>query len=104
MSLSYAYGDNDIPEFFKHQDRSRAERNGFEVLTNDEGLHLVISNSRKQSFKHGEGGETITFSTARYDGVMRVTDASALKRALIGGIGHGKGFGCGLLTIAPIRG
>ena len=102
---AYAHdGDDDVPELFKHQDRSRAEHNGFEVLANDDGLQLIVSNSQKQSFKHGKDGKTITLSTARYDGVMRVTDASALKRALIGGIGHAKGFGCGLLTIAPVAG
>lgn len=99
---AYAYGSGDVPELFKHQNQSRAERNGFEVVSNDEGLHLVVSNSRKQSFKRGESGKEVTLVTAQYDGIMRVTDTAALKRALIGGIGHAKGFGCGLLTIAPI--
>ncbi len=101
---AYAHIDADTPEFFKRQAQSRAERNGFKVLENDERLHLVVSNSRKQSFKRGKNGKEITLATAQYDGVMQVTDVAALRRALIEGIGHAKGFGCGLLTIAPITG
>jgi CRISPR system Cascade subunit CasE len=38
--------------------------------------------------------------TATYDGLLDVTDPDALRRTLTGGIGHGKAYGCGLLTLA----
>ncbi|MGW5820062.1 type I-E CRISPR-associated protein Cas6/Cse3/CasE [Streptomyces noursei] len=43
---------------------------------------------------------TVTINTATYTGTLRVTDPIALGRALITGIGSGKGYGCGLLTLA----
>ena len=101
---AYAHTEANAPELFKRQAQSRAEHNGFKVLESNEGLHLVVSNSRKQSFKRGKNGKEITLATAQYDGIMQATDVTALRRALTGGIGHAKGFGCGLLTITPIRG
>jgi CRISPR system Cascade subunit CasE len=35
-----------------------------------------------------------------FDGLLRVTDPEALLAALAGGIGSGKGFGFGLLSLA----
>ncbi|MGW2654411.1 type I-E CRISPR-associated protein Cas6/Cse3/CasE [Streptomyces sp. NPDC001478] len=38
--------------------------------------------------------------TATYDGLLDVVDPDALRRTLTDGIGHGKAYGCGLLTLA----
>ena len=54
------------------------------------------------NFRHHVHGNKVTFTRAQYDGVLRVTDADALRRALVCGIGHAKGFGCGLLTLVPL--
>ncbi|MBI4289607.1 MAG: type I-E CRISPR-associated protein Cas6/Cse3/CasE [Chloroflexi bacterium] len=40
----------------------------------------------------------------RYKGVLTVTDAGLFRRAIISGIGPGKAFGFGLLSVAPLRG
>jgi CRISPR system Cascade subunit CasE len=40
----------------------------------------------------------------RFDGILQVTDPSAFSAALTGGIGSGKAWGCGLLSLAPARG
>lgn len=40
---------------------------------------------------------------ADYEGVLRVTDGEAFARALASGIGPAKGFGFGLLSVAPLR-
>lgn len=97
--------DMEVPELFQRQETSRAERNGFNVVADDRnGQPLVkVSDMRTLTFKQGAGGDTITLATARYDGLLEVTDADALRRALVCGIGHGKGFGCGLLTLVPVR-
>lgn len=43
------------------------------------------------------------FSAVRFDGVLRVTDPALLMEALSGGIGAGKGFGFGLLSLSPLK-
>lgn len=44
----------------------------------------------------------LTFGTALFDGELVVTDAQRLRDAWAGGIGPGKAFGCGLLSLVPI--
>lgn len=81
---------------------SRSERHGFVVATQHDGRpNLRLHRRQTQSFKRGMG--TVTLATATYDGLLQVTDAAAFRRALVSGIGHAKAYGCGLLTIAPIR-
>lgn len=80
----------------------RAEAHGFRVLPSSSGADaLVVSHRRRERFRRG--GQTVTLATAQFDGVLEVVDAAAFKRALGFGIGRAKGFGCGLLTIAPVR-
>lgn len=50
----------------------------------------------------GKGG-ALRLSTVDFSGRLRVEDPVALRRALYGGVGHGKAFGCGLLLLRPIR-
>ena len=80
----------------------RSNRHGFELLAGDADMPLVQVSQRKlERFAHGN--ETVTISTARFDGLLRVTDAALFKKTLCQGIGRAKGFGCGLMTIAPAR-
>lgn len=44
----------------------------------------------------------VTLGTALFEGELEVTDAGAFREALAGGIGPGKAFGCGLLSVAPV--
>lgn len=44
----------------------------------------------------------VTLSTATFEGRLRVVDADLLSTALCDGIGPAKGYGCGLLTLAPL--
>lgn len=92
------------PELFAKDSPSRAERNGFAVVRTGEGqgLQLVVSDSRKTDFYQGDKRRKMTLATARYDGVLEVSDSDLLRHALTFGIGHGKGFGCGLLTLARL--
>ena len=59
---------------------------------------------RTLSFRKASKESPITLATVQYDGMLEVTDIDALRHALINGIGHGKGFGCGLLTLAVVEG
>jgi CRISPR system Cascade subunit CasE len=49
-----------------------------------------------------KGGHSIVLDCAKFEGLMRCDDAPALRKALLAGIGHGKAFGLGLLSIAPM--
>lgn len=53
-------------------------------------------------FAH-RGGAPVTLTRVTYNGILQVTDPAALRRALTGGIGPAKAYGCGLLTLAPNR-
>ncbi|MDO4904655.1 MAG: type I-E CRISPR-associated protein Cas6/Cse3/CasE [Lautropia sp.] len=47
-----------------------------------------------------EGKErSIRFSSLDYQGVAKVVEPDLLKKALLHGVGHAKGFGCGLLLV-----
>jgi len=43
------------------------------------------------------------FSAARFDGELRVTNPTEFGKAVENGIGRGKGFGFGLLSVAPVK-
>jgi len=44
----------------------------------------------------------LTFGTALFEGQLKVTDSAKFRHALASGIGSGKAFGCGLLSLAPV--
>ncbi|WP_433533009.1 type I-E CRISPR-associated protein Cas6/Cse3/CasE [Micromonospora sp. CA-263727] len=80
----------------------RAERRGFVLASQHDGRPNVRLHRRQtHSFKRGMG--TVTLTTATFDGILQITDADAFRRALTGGIGHAKAYGCGLLTLAPAQ-
>ncbi|MFE7409359.1 type I-E CRISPR-associated protein Cas6/Cse3/CasE [Streptomyces laurentii] len=54
-------------------------------------------------FRKHDRGPHVTLSTATFEGRLRVTDPDALRATLLGGIGPAKGYGQGLLTLAPVR-
>ncbi|MEU6482252.1 type I-E CRISPR-associated protein Cas6/Cse3/CasE [Streptomyces sp. NPDC047017] len=54
-------------------------------------------------FRKHPGGPRVTLSTATFEGRLRVIDPDALRTALLHGIGPAKGYGQGLLTLAPLR-
>ncbi len=49
------------------------------------------------------GGSPMKFFTVQFDGMLQVTNAEAFALAIAAGIGPAKSFGCGLLSIAPVR-
>ena len=80
----------------------RAARHGFALAAQQDGqFNLRLHRRQTQTFKRGMGAVTLTAVT--YDGILQVADVDAFRRALTGGIGHAKAYGCGLLTLAPVR-
>lgn len=75
----------------------QGDRCGFAVQ------EVVTASPARQTMRQGKRGERITIDTARFDGLLEITDVSALRAALLTGIGHGKAFGLGMLSLAPAR-
>jgi CRISPR system Cascade subunit CasE len=66
------------------------------------GFDPVSCVPRPQGFvRPRKNGRTLTFYSVQFDGALRVTHPEALQHTLRDGIGHGKAFGFGLLSVAP---
>jgi len=74
--------------------RRQGERHGFEVPSAGI-LACGLLDSRRG------GRAPIRLRTVCFEGLLRVERAADLRLALVGGIGPGKAFGCGLLSLAP---
>ncbi|HEX5407457.1 MAG TPA: type I-E CRISPR-associated protein Cas6/Cse3/CasE [Pseudonocardiaceae bacterium] len=79
----------------------RTERLGFVVPkgTNDE-LDVVVC--RRETLRFDRNGHTVTLATAMFQGLLDIIDPVALRHTLVQGVGSGKSYGCGLLTLAPV--
>jgi CRISPR system Cascade subunit CasE len=73
----------------------QGERAGFNVLA-----AVVAGDDRVRSRR---GGEQISLSRVGFEGVLEARDKGLLGQALAAGIGPGKAFGCGLLSLARLR-
>ncbi|WP_280314019.1 type I-E CRISPR-associated protein Cas6/Cse3/CasE [Nocardia wallacei] len=62
---------------------------------------LALTGRTIRRFRRGPA--EVTLSVATYEGTLVVTDPALLRAALVSGIGRAKGYGCGLLTLAPPR-
>lgn len=99
---------------------SRTERWGFEVPqahtdspalglepqddADDFAAHEVrIVARNRNSFKKSREAKPVVMHTATFEGRLRITDLATFTERLLSGIGPGKSYGCGLLTLAPFR-
>lgn len=80
----------------------RAATHGFRVADGSADAPDLVLSSRR-TFRFDRRGRTVTLATAVFDGTLVVDDPRKLRAALVGGIGPGKGYGCGLLTLATPR-
>lgn len=67
-------------------------------------LSLQINNKSNQTgklFTEKEPDRRMRFFSVQFDGQLRVVDPDLLQYAVHTGIGPSKGFGCGLLSLAP---
>ncbi len=81
----------------------RTEANGFRLglCRNPDGDEPDVRIIDRSTLRFRRGPATVTVSTATYEGTLEVIDPQALRRALANGIGRAKGYGCGLMTLAP---
>lgn len=99
-----------VPHVTREQQMSwlatRAVDNGFEILggTDDEAMQqLMVTRSEDLRFRRGESTRPVSLRRAQFDGALRVTDSQRLRTSLQQGIGRARAYGCGLLTLAPLR-
>jgi len=79
----------------------KASDSGFTVLgcrTTSEG----IEKSKKYEISE-EDAITLSFFAVKFDGVLRAENPDLIRAAIENGIGPGKGFGFGMLSIAPVK-
>jgi CRISPR system Cascade subunit CasE len=79
--------------------RKKAAENGFTVETCRVIPEGIIYDEKGQADK-----SKLRHYAVRFEGVLRVTDTDVFNNTLTSGIGPAKGFGFGLLSIAPVRG
>lgn len=84
---------------------ARQERLGFRIPVGSQGRpNLDVSNRREYRFdrRHEARTDAVSLLGVRFDGVLEVVDSKLLCDALTRGIGSGKGYGCGLMTLAKM--
>lgn len=59
---------------------------------------------RGKLFTEKDDARRMRFVSTQFDGVLQVEDPQLFERHLVAGIGSAKGFGFGLLSVAPARG
>ncbi|MGI5133167.1 type I-E CRISPR-associated protein Cas6/Cse3/CasE [Pseudonocardia sp. CA-107938] len=75
---------------------------GFETVLSPESGPRVALSARDRLVFTKNGGHRVVLNTATFDAVVRVTDPAIARERLLGGVGPAKGYGCGLITLAPV--
>ncbi len=91
----------DIPGGFDLLTKKLRDGQGKEFLV--PRVHVSPEGKYTGRKKDASGGHSITHFAVRFDGLLRVTDPDAFRQTLVRGIGSGKAFGFGLLSIAPAK-
>jgi CRISPR system Cascade subunit CasE len=75
----------------------KADQGGFRLMQVRIGQeHALEGLVPREDRKH-----RLRLLTVRFDGILEVSDPNRLRSSLFQGIGSAKGFGCGLLSLAP---
>jgi CRISPR system Cascade subunit CasE len=53
------------------------------------------------TFNKTDNTHRIVLTTATYDGMLRIANPDLARYHLLNGVGAAKGYGCGLITLAP---
>ncbi|MGX1778160.1 type I-E CRISPR-associated protein Cas6/Cse3/CasE [Nocardia brasiliensis] len=77
---------------------------GFAIESDESGAKLLaITERQRVSFrKRRDAGHRVTLHTATYEGVLRITDTKMARHCFLQGVGTARGYGCGLVSIAPL--
>ena len=75
---------------------------GFDIPLSSHGLpEFDIRYRSIRTFRHGDS--FIKISMAVFEGTLKVIEPQLLRQTLVNGIGPAKAYGCGLMTLAPLR-
>ncbi len=78
----------------------RAEKHGFCITAGE----FAVTESRWLKFSKGnECGRSVSLLSVTYEGILRVTDAELFCQLLTEGMGRGKAYGLGLMTVMARR-
>jgi CRISPR system Cascade subunit CasE len=80
---------NDQTDWMKRQ----ADRFGFSIQS------LLVSHCDFLN-SYSKGNAPVSIHRVCFEGTLAVRNVGAVRQALVGGIGHAKAYGCGLLSIA----
>lgn len=81
----------------------KGEQGGFQVLSAMPGQDQIQKDTIERKATENNATHGLKFLTVRFDGLLQVIDPERFVETLRAGIGSGKAFGCGLLSIAPAR-
>lgn len=80
------------------------EGDEYEVDVRDRRELSFAKTERGAGGRHPDGRRNkVTLTTVTFDGRLQVTDPDKLRRTLTAGLGKAKAYGCGLMTLAPVR-
>ncbi|MBM7052132.1 MULTISPECIES: type I-E CRISPR-associated protein Cas6/Cse3/CasE [unclassified Rothia (in: high G+C Gram-positive bacteria)] len=87
----------------------KAEQWGFTIAQDPETAqplaNVIGRNDQRFSRRnpHEDGAlHSVTLRQAQFDGVLVITDVDLFKKSLLTGMGKGKAYGCGLLTLRNV--
>lgn len=80
----------------------RTDRLGFEIIQNNshEPSFDIVNRSWLVLY---HGHRRVRLSSASFEGIIKITDITKFKKALVEGVGREKAYGMGLLTVVPER-
>lgn len=90
-----------IEGLLKEWIQQKGDQNGFQVLDVDAKTNW-LSATKQEDGKAIARKQDIPHFAVHYKGLLKVSDPEALKAALASGIGSGKAFGFGLLTVSKV--
>lgn len=76
----------------------RQEPMGVKLESSQGEPAFTVLNRDVKRFRRSEA--TVTLGIATFGGLLKVVDPALLRAALVSGVGRGKAYGCGLLTLA----
>jgi CRISPR system Cascade subunit CasE len=85
-----------VPKFQKQWLRDQGEKHGFQVT---DGSFEIKGQQWFHFLKGKERGKAVSLLSVTFEGVLRVTDPECFRETLCHGLGRGKAYGMGLLTV-----
>lgn len=79
----------------------KGAQHGFEVVRSAEG-DLCLSILHEPLHRGRRDTKIVTFEGVRFDGHLRIVDAEKFRSAVMHGVGPGKAYGFGMLSLAPL--